>query len=316
MTKTPTLALNDVHVRFKIGTDYIGRPTATVHALNGIDLTVSRGDVLGIVGESGCGKSTLANVLTGLTKPTEGSLQWSADTSHKLQIVFQDPQSSLDPRLPVWRVITEPVFLKEKKTSGELRELAAELAEQVGLRREQLDRYPHEFSGGQRQRIAIARALSSKPDVIVLDEPTSALDISVQAQILNLLAELRSSKGLTYILISHNISVIRHMCNRIAVMYLGQIVEIGDAATVLSQPSHPYTRLLLDSVPEIGRPLDEGMAIGETELPSNRRLPRGCFFLERCPFASAGCEKAQLLTKQDTDARHTRCHLANTLKSV
>lgn len=310
MNAQALLTLEAIRVRFPVGADWMGRPTALVHALNGIDLSVARGEVIGIVGESGCGKSTLANVLTHLVSPTEGRMTWSPGTAQKLQIVFQDPQSSLDPRLPVWRVITEPVFLREKRSTAELRRLAGDLAEQVGLRREQLNRYPHEFSGGQRQRIAIARALSSSPDVIVLDEPTSALDISVQAQILNLLDDLRRSRGLTYILISHNISVIRHMCDRIAVMYLGQIVELGDAVDVLARPAHPYTRLLLDSVPEIGRPLDVGLAVGETELPSNRKLPPGCYFQDRCPFAAAGCEQPQALSAVLIGEQQARCHRA------
>jgi peptide/nickel transport system ATP-binding protein len=313
MTHSPLLVLDGVTVRFPVGMDWLGRPTAHVHALNGVDIAVETGEVLGVVGESGCGKSTLANVLTRLVKPTSGSLAWTAGSRQRLQIVFQDPQSSLDPRLPVWRIITEPVFLRERRTVADLKRLAGDLAEQVGLRREQVRRYPHEFSGGQRQRIAIARALSAQPDVIVLDEPTSALDLSVQAQILNLLADLRRDGGLTYILISHNISVVRHFCDRIAVMYLGQIVELGPVADVLARPRHPYTRLLLDSVPAIGRPLDMGVPIVDTELPSNRRLPAGCFFRDRCPFVVDGCERPQSLAPfagPTADNHLARCHRA------
>ena len=313
MTHSPLLVLDGVTVRFPVGMDWLGRPTAHVHALNGVDIAIETGEVLGVVGESGCGKSTLANVLTRLVKPTAGSLAWTAGARQRLQIVFQDPQSSLDPRLPVWRIITEPVFLRERRTVADLKRLAGDLAEQVGLRREQVRRYPHEFSGGQRQRVAIARALSAQPDVIVLDEPTSALDVSVQAQILNLLADLRRAGGLTYILISHNISVVRHFCDRIAVMYLGQIVELGPVADVLARPRHPYTRLLLDSVPAIGRPLDMGVPIVDTELPSNRRLPAGCFFRDRCPFVVDGCERPQSLAPfaGPTANNHlARCHRA------
>lgn len=317
----PLLTLEDVHVRFAVGTDWRGRPKAQVHALNGIDLTVERGEILGVVGESGCGKSTLANVLTRLVEPSSGRLAWAADgrgersasaddPASRLQIVFQDPQSSLDPRLPVWRVISEPVFVRQRRSVAELRRLAGDLAEQVGLRREQLDRYPHEFSGGQRQRIAIARALASDPDVIVLDEPTSALDISVQAQILNLLADLRRQRGLTYILISHNLSVIRHLCDRVAVMYLGQIVELGATAEVLARPAHPYTRLLLDALPAIGKPLEAGLSLADCELPSKLALPPGCYFHDRCAYAAAGCQRPQALHAPAGTAHHVRCQRA------
>lgn len=227
-----------------------------MHALNGLDLQIRQGETLGIVGESGCGKSTLAQLLMGMLKPSQGSYSRRGDKQHNgMQMVFQDPLSSLDPRLPVWRTITEPVWIQKRSPERERRMLAEDLAQQVGIRPEYLDRLPHAFSGGQRQRIAIARALSSEPDVIVLDEPTSALDISVQAQILNLLVSLQARRNLTYVLISHNVSVVRHMSDRVAVMYLGQIVELGDAQRVLTQPAHPYTRLLLDSVPKTGAPL-------------------------------------------------------------
>ncbi|WP_295810205.1 ABC transporter ATP-binding protein [uncultured Nitratireductor sp.] len=289
------LKLADISVRFPSGADWLGRATSHVHALNGVNLDVRRGETLGIVGESGCGKSTLAQVLLGLLQPSAGQVTGAAAGDESaLQIVFQDPQSSLNSRMRVWRVITEPVFARQRKSTSELRRLAVELAAKVGLREETLDRYPHEFSGGQRQRIAIARALSSDPDVIVLDEPTSALDISVQAQILNLLEALQRDRNLTYIFISHDISVISHMCRRVAVMYLGQIVEIGAASDLLTRPRHPYTQLLLGSVPTLG---EEGLGelIEDTELPSNRRLPSGCFFFDRCAFSKPVCRQPQRL---------------------
>ncbi|CAI9395226.1 MULTISPECIES: oligopeptide/dipeptide ABC transporter ATP-binding protein [Citrobacter] len=293
------LALEDVHVDFPAKKNWLGRVTERVHALNGMDLQIRRGETLGIVGESGCGKSTLAQLLMGMLKPSQGQYQQDS-ASTEMQMVFQDPLSSLDPRLPVWRIITEPVWIHKRSSERERRALAAALASQVGIRPEYLDRLPHAFSGGQRQRIAIARALSSEPDVIVLDEPTSALDISVQAQILNLLVALQASRNLTYILISHNVSVVRHMSDRVAVMYLGQIVELGDTAQVLTTPAHPYTRLLLDSVPKTGAPLAEELVIRKTELPGNRVLPVGCFFRERCPLAGSGCENRQVLRRLDS----------------
>jgi peptide/nickel transport system ATP-binding protein len=293
------LGLEDVRVHYPMGKDWLGRPKALAHALNGIDLQVHAGETLGVVGESGCGKSTLAQLLMGLIKPTSGKLEWiynnAKERSSNVQIVFQDPQSSLDPRLPVWKVITEPLFVQRSAPRRDMRDIAAKVASQVGIRTEYMDRFPHQFSGGQRQRIAIARALSSNPDIIVLDEPTSALDISVQAQILNLLAELQRSRDLTYILISHNVSVVRHMADRVAVMYLGQIVELGSAAEVLERPRHPYTQLLLEAVPRLGVAVDDAQVSAPTELPGNRHLPTGCFFRDRCPKATVGCDKPQQL---------------------
>ena len=307
----PILQLNDVRVRFPVSNDWLGRPRGFAHALNGIDLQVRAGETLGIVGESGCGKSTLAQLLMGLIAPSSGDLNWANRTGsegrNNVQIVFQDPQSSLDPRLPIWRIITEPLYARGHGDRAQMREVAAKVASQVGIRPEYLDRFPHQFSGGQRQRIAIARALSSDPDIIVLDEPTSALDISVQAQILNLLAELQRARNLTYILISHNVSVVRHMADRVAVMYLGQIVELGQAAQVLDQPRHPYTRLLLEAVPRLGVALHAEQVAAPTELPGNRHLPTGCFFRERCSLCTVGCDKPQVL--QGDERQRARCHL-------
>ena len=299
------LELDSVHVNFPARKNWLGRVTEQVHALNGMDLRIHRGETLGVVGESGCGKSTLAQLLMGMLKPSTGACQ-RANAAGGMQMVFQDPLSSLDPRLPVWRTITEPVWIQQRRSERERRQLAETLAQQVGIRAEYLDRLPHAFSGGQRQRIAIARALSSDPDIIVLDEPTSALDISVQAQILNLLVALQQQRNLTYVLISHNVSVVRHMSDRVAVMYLGQIVELGPADQVLGKPRHPYTQLLLDSVPRTGEPLDEDLALRKTDLPGNRHLPDGCYFRDRCPLATEGCERPQPLQPAEGD-RSVRC---------
>ncbi|WP_322995684.1 ABC transporter ATP-binding protein [Castellaniella sp.] len=312
------LDIQGLQVRFPVRRDWRGRVVQSAHALNGIDLQVRRGEAFGIVGESGCGKSTLAQVLMGLLPPTAGRVVHLARTDGRtanIQIVFQDPQSSLDPRLPTWKVIVEPLVVRGRQAAGrrgqDLRARAAELAVRVGLHPEALGRYVHEFSGGQRQRIAIARALASDPDVIVLDEPTSALDISVQAQILNLLHDLRRQHGLTYILISHNVSVVRHLCDRIAVMYLGQIVEQGPTAAVLETPRHPYTRELLDAVPRLHRVWQDDGPVAPVELPGNRLLPTGCFFRDRCPWATAGCEQPQVLQAPTGDPAHQfRCHVA------
>jgi peptide/nickel transport system ATP-binding protein len=307
------LELDSVHVNFPARKNWLGRVTEQVHALNGMDLQIRRGETLGIVGESGCGKSTLAQLLMGMLKPSTGACQ-RTNSAGGMQMVFQDPLSSLDPRLPVWRIITEPVWVQKRSSERERRQLAEDLAQQVGIRPEYLDRLPHAFSGGQRQRIAIARALV-RPDIIVLDEPTSALDISVQAQILNLLVKLQQQRNLTYVLISHNVSVVRHMSDRVAVMYLGQIVELGTAAQVLVRPRHPYTRLLLDSVPRTGEPLDEGLALRKTELPGNRHLPVGCYFRDRCPLATQGANARRHYNRQPKAERYAAGVMSNVSRS-
>jgi peptide/nickel transport system ATP-binding protein len=316
-------------MRFPAEVNWLGRPQAYVHALNGVDLEIRRGETLGVVGESGCGKTTLGQAVMRLTRPTagqvlfEGTDIWAAAGEvlarlrRRFQIVFQDPQSSLDPRMPVGSIIAEPLAVANSQSATARQARVRQLAEQVGLRPELLARYPHEFSGGQRQRIAIARALALEPSLLVLDEPTSALDVSVQAQILNLLGELQHRLHLTYLFISHNVAVIRHIADRVAVMYLGQIVELGAATEVLERPAHPYTRALLAAVPKLETASGAGAALEaplrNTELPSNRRLPRGCFFRERCPFAIAGCEKPQALRPLRDAARSVRCHRAEEL---
>lgn len=317
MPEDCVLELVDIHVAFPVASDWRGRATRFAHAVNGVDLRIRRGEAFGIVGESGCGKSTLAQLIMGLVPASGGQVRRGtrADgTPINCQIVFQDPQSSLNPRLPAWRVVTEPLVVRrhgQRLPRAELRERARSLATQVGLRPEHMDRTVDAFSGGQRQRVAIARALASDPDVMVLDEPTSALDVSVQAQVLNLLQDLRAARGLTYVLISHNVSVIRHVCERVAVMYLGQVVEQGSVAAVFGDPRHPYTQELLAAVPRLDRPWKAAEQAVPDELPSNRTLPTGCFFRSRCPYAGPGCELPQKLgTRPDTPDHGYRCHRA------
>ena len=282
----------------------LGDEPVAVKAVDGLDFDISRGETLGLVGESGCGKSTTGETLLRLQEPTDGEVSFDGQNIYGMarddltefrrnaSIVFQDPFSSLDPRMTIGATVKQPLEVHDwpPETDGdqskeELRtERVEELLERVGLSADQFDRYPHEFSGGQRQRVGIARALALDPEFVVLDEPTSALDVSVQAQILNLLDELQDEFGLTYLLISHDLSVIRHICDRVAVMYLGEIVEIGPSGALFSSPQHPYTEALLESVPRVNT--DEREREIETlsgGVPSPRNPPSGCRFRTRCP---------------------------------
>lgn len=318
----PVLEVTDLHVRFPGSRNWLGRTTSYVHAVNGVSLSVRPGKSLGIVGESGCGKSTLAQAIIGLVDYSQGKIaidsqdfqtvqgRQKRELRQKMQIVFQDPQSSLDRRLPVWRLISEPLHIRGGYSKAELHAKAEELAVSVGLRPEHLDRLPHEFSGGQRQRIAIARAISTDPDLMVLDEPTSALDVSVQAQIINLLLKLQRERGLAYLMISHDVALVRHFCDDVAVMYLGEIVETGPAEDVLNNPRHPYTQTLLAAVPSFANPLPTIAEVRLGELPNNRRLPSSCFYMQRCGKVAAGCEVRQALLPVDAGPSQVRCHLA------
>ena len=301
------LTLRDVHINFPARKNWLGKTTEHVHAINGIDLQIRRGETLGIVGESGCGKSTLAQLLMGMLQPSHG--QYIRSGSQRImQMVFQDPLSSLNPRLPVWRIITEPLWIAKRSSEQQRRALAEELAVQVGIRPEYLDRLPHAFSGGQRQRIAIARALSSQPDVIVLDEPTSALDISVQAQILNLLVSLQARRNLTYVLISHNVSVVRHMSDRVAVMYLGQIVELATVDDIFDAPLHPYTQALIASAPQMQPGVARDAPLLQGDLPNPANPPSGCRFHTRCPFATEECSQSVPEFKEYDTGHWAACH--------
>jgi peptide/nickel transport system ATP-binding protein len=251
------LQVKDVTVQYPRRYDILGRAAGLVTAVDRVSLTIHEGETFSLMGESGCGKTSFANTLVGLTPVSSGRLTYKAQeladlspaTRREIQIVFQDPQSSLDPRWPAWRIVTEPLTVNARPTRAQLREQAAQFFGLVGLDPSTIDRLPHAFSGGQRQRLAIARALSVQPRLLVLDEPTSALDVSVQAQILNLLLDLQDQSGLSYLFISHNVSVVRHISDRVAVMHRGQIVEQGPTAEVLGNPTHPYTRILMEAAP-------------------------------------------------------------------
>ena len=255
----PLLEIVDATVRYPSRFDMLGRTIGYNTAVDRVSLTINEGETVSLVGESGCGKTSLANTLVGLVPLTSGQIKYrgqdlaalDAATRREIQIVFQDPQSSLDPRWPLWRIVTEPLTVGRSPSRAELRAAAADLCTMVGLDRNSIERLPHEFSGGQRQRIAVARALSVRPRLLLLDEPTSALDVSVQAQILNLLLDLQAEHGLTYLFISHNVSVVRHISDRVAVMYQGKIVESGPAEQVLTRPAHAYTRTLMEAVPSL-----------------------------------------------------------------
>jgi len=262
-TRREILEVSAGTVKYPKSYDFLGRAMTYHTAVDHVDITMIEGETLSIVGESGCGKTSLANAIVGLVPVAEGSIRYKgidvnehdAATRREIQIVFQDPQASLDPRWPVWRIMTEPLTVSQNPSRLELRGKAIELCEMVGLDPDQIDRLPHEFSGGQRQRIAIGRALSVRPRLLVLDEPTSALDVSVQAQILNLLLDLQQDYSLSYLFISHDVAVVRHISDRVAVMYMGKIVEFGDAQSILSAPQHDYTRTLMDAVPMLGNVL-------------------------------------------------------------
>jgi peptide/nickel transport system ATP-binding protein len=299
---TPALVIQDLGKTFGGGRSLLGVEKPRVQAVQDVAFEVRPGETLGIVGESGCGKSTLARMLVGLLAPTTGTIEIEGrDLSDQtgdpaafgrlIQYVFQDPISSLNPRKTIRQILEAPLIHLLGLDAAARKARIAELFEAVNLRSEFLDRYPHEFSGGQAQRIGIARALAASPRILVLDEPVSALDVSVQAQVLNLLAELRRAFQLTFLFISHDLAVVEAVSDRIAVLYFGRVVELGKASDIFNQPKHPYTRLLADSAPRVGQPLGR-RETASAELPDPLNPPPGCAFAPRCPRAQDDCRKA------------------------
>lgn len=294
---TEALKLTGLSKAFPVGKRMFGPPANLVRAVQPVDLTVMNGETLGIVGESGCGKSTLARMLVGLLPPSSGHIEINgapldnadpAEFGKKIQYVFQDPISSLNPRKTIRQVMEAPLKNLHGMAAAARADRIREIFAAVNLREEFLDRYPHEFSGGQAQRIGIARALAADARILILDEPVSALDVSVQAQVLNLLADLKAKFGLTYLFISHDLAVVEAVSDRVAVLYFGAVVEVGPAAEIFANPRHPYTKLLAESAPVVGRGLKapEGK---ETELPDPLNPPNGCAFRARCPRAVEKC---------------------------
>ena len=305
---------------FPIRSGFFLREVGSVKAVDDVDLTVFRGETLGLVGESGCGKSTLGRALIRLYEPTAGTIEFDKgdflhakgeklrQTRKDLQMIFQDPFASLDPRMTVGQIIEQPFHIHNLLEKSERRSRVKQLLELVGLKASHVNRYPHEFSGGQRQRISIARAIALNPKLIICDEPVSALDVSIQAQILNLLKDLQTRLKLTYIFISHDLSVIEHVCDRIAVMYLGRIVEIASRDELFKNPQHPYTQALMSSIPTIGMGKKKMVKILTGEIPSPINPPSGCTFHPRCPYKMDIC--ITTVPKLRGASEHLRsCHL-------
>ena len=300
----------------------LNRQPAQVKAVDHVSLTVNKGETLGLVGESGCGKSTLGRTILRLIPATEGQVLYNGEDiltydkkkmwemRRKLQIIFQDPYSSLNPRMTVYDLISAPLEVYKVGTKEERREMVEEILQEVGLDKQYLNRFPHEFSGGQRQRIGIARALILNPEFVVCDEAVSALDVSVRAQVLNLMKNMQQKKNLTYLFISHDLSVVRHISDRIAVMYLGSVVEVAEKAQLYSNPMHPYTKALLSAIPLPDVKKKRQRIILEGDVPSAYNPPSGCKFHTRCPYATDRCRQEAPVLQEVEKGHKAACHRA------
>lgn len=318
------LQAKNIKKHFPIKKGLLLREVASVKAVDDISLTVKKGETLGLVGESGCGKSTLGRTLIRLYEPTGGEIFFNGDNflsmkgeelrrkRRNIQMIFQDPYASLDPRMTVGQIIRQPMDIHGVGSASERTQRVLELIELVGLRKSYVNRYPHEFSGGQRQRISIARAIALNPELIICDEPVSALDVSIQAQILNLLKDLQEKLNLTYIFISHDLSVIEHTCDRIAVMYLGKIVEVASRDELFKNPQHPYTQALISAIPRVGQGKKRITKLLTGEVPSPINPPSGCTFHPRCPHKMDIC--VQQIPQLEGTQHQQACWLYNQAK--
>ncbi|HEV8438826.1 MAG TPA: oligopeptide/dipeptide ABC transporter ATP-binding protein [Methylomirabilota bacterium] len=319
-TRTPLMEVADLARHFPVRNAF-GRRIGALRAVDGVSLTVWPGETLGLVGESGCGKSTLGKTVMGIYAPTAGEIRFLGreigglragerrKVARELQYVYQDPGASLDPRWKVKRSLHEPLIIHTTLSRAEREEQIQAILRAVGLPDAHLDLYPHELSGGQQRRVGLARILTLRPRLVILDEPTSGLDVSVQASVLKLFRRLQATFALTYLFISHDLAVVRAMCQRVAVMYLGRIVELADTASLFEAPRHPYTRSLLAAVPRIGRPRVTGEFSLEGEPPNPRDIPSGCRFRTRCPLAQDICA-AEEPPLRSVDDQLVACHFA------